>query len=291
MYLNSVAITIDDNYLQHACVMLKSLEANVKAPLNVHCVYNDLSKKNITVLRRLFNSSNIHLNFVLFDSRVLPQLPIKSTDHVTSAAFFRIWLPHLFPHQKQMLFLDTDIIINGDVSELLNLDISGYPLAAVPEFGTSNEKKQSLGIEVGHSYINSGVLLLSLDYFRKSALTEKISTFIIEHPELCEFWDQDAINAVISGQFYRMDYKYNVQSNFYDKSISDRFISNAISNPVIIHFTGGGSCKPWYYKNTHPLQALYYKYLKLTPFRLYYPPDIPRSWRVFRIMKFLVLHR
>jgi lipopolysaccharide biosynthesis glycosyltransferase len=214
MFLNPIAITIDNNYIQHACVMLKSLAANVESPVDVYCIFDNLSQQNIHLMEKAFGNTSVRLHFLPFNSDVLPQLPIKSTDHVTSAAFFRIWLPYLLPGYKQVLFMDTDLIINADIGEILNLDISGYPVAAVPELGTSDAKKQSLGIDVSKPYLNSGVLLVNLSYFRENRLTEKISDFITKYPGLCEFWDQDAINAVIKGDFYRLGYKYNVQSNF-----------------------------------------------------------------------------
>ncbi|RFZ90670.1 glycosyltransferase family 8 protein [Mucilaginibacter conchicola] len=288
MFLNPIAITIDNNYIQHACVMLKSLEANVKQPVDVHCVFEDLNDKNIVLLKKVFNNSHVKLHFVRFDTSVLPQLPIKANDHVTSATFFRIWLPHLFKDLKQILFMDTDIVINGDISEMLNLDITDYPVAAIPDLGMSDAKKQGLGITGDKLYINAGILLINLQYFREHHLTETIAQFITEHPGLCEFWDQDAINATIKGNFYRLDYKYNVQSGFYERPAEEPALKAAIEHPVIVHYTGGGVCKPWFYKNTHPERQLYYKYLKLTPFRFYYPPDLPRSWRILRKLRFML---
>ncbi|QHS56258.1 glycosyltransferase family 8 protein [Mucilaginibacter sp. 14171R-50] len=291
MFLNAIAITIDNNYIQHACVMLRSLDVNVQSQVDVYCIFDDLSQQNIHRMRREFNSSRVNLHFIPFDKSVLPALPIKANDHVTSATFFRIWLPHLLPNLDQVLFMDTDIIINGDISEILNLDTGSYPLAAVPDLGMSAEKKRGLGIADGQMYMNCGVLLLNLKYFRANDLTTQIANFIATYPALCEFWDQDAINATIKGNFYQLDYKYNVQSGFYEKPAQDVALRNAIQNPVVVHYTGGGSCKPWYYQNKHPERDLYYKYLKLTSFRFYYPPDLPRSWRLFRKLRFMLFYK
>jgi lipopolysaccharide biosynthesis glycosyltransferase len=285
-FKNAIAITIDNNYVQHACVMLKSIAVNINSSVEVYCVYTDLSHQNIQLMSTTFKGSWVRLQFVAFDSSVLPTLPIKATDHVTSATFFRIWLPHLFKKAKQILFMDTDVIVNGDISELLNTSVNHHPLAAVPEIGITDNKKQTLGMAANATYFNCGILLLNLEYFRQNQLTERIAQFIITHPELCELWDQDAINATLNGNFYTLDYKYNVQSGFYEDRKNDASVLKAIENPLIIHYTGGGYCKPWFYNNTHPLRHLYYKYLKLTSFRNYFPPDLPRSWRIFRKLKF-----
>ncbi|RYU91274.1 glycosyltransferase family 8 protein [Mucilaginibacter terrigena] len=291
MFLNSIAITIDNNYVQHACVMLRSLDVNIPSAVNVYCIYDGLSHRNISRMRREFKKSHINLHFVAFDNTLLPpQLPLKSTDHVTSATFFRIWLPYLLKDLKQVLFMDSDIVIDGDISEILNLDVSDHPLAAVPEPGVFTDKKHGLGMRDDQLYINAGVILFNLDYFRQKGLTEQISEFLHTHPQLCELWDQDAINATIKGNFYRLDYKFNVQTSFYPAASIDLLLHKAIKNPVVVHYTGGGDGKPWFYRSKHPARHLYYKYLRLTSFRFYYPPDLPRSWRIFRKIRFMLLH-
>lgn len=290
-YKNAIAITIDNNYVQHACVMLLSLNANIAGPVNVYCVYNNLDDGNRKRITNEIKGTRINIAFVEFNTSVLPDLPIKENDHVSAATFLRIWLPNLFPKLDQLLFMDTDIIINGDISPLLNFEVLNKPLGAVVDVGMSARKKASLGFPAGAPYFNAGVMVINLAYFRQNLLTDKISAFINKHPELCEFWDQDAINAIIKGNFDILDYRYNVQSGFYEESQTDPLALKAIENPLIIHFTGGGACKPWYYHNHHPHKDLYYFYLKNTSFRRYYPPDLPRSWRIIRKLKFRLLYK
>jgi len=281
-----IAITIDDNYLQHACVMLKSLQINNPLPITVYCIFDNLNKKSQSVILKMFVNSNINIVLINFDNSVLPQLPIKHNDHVSSAAFFRIWLPLILKDIKQVVFLDTDMVINGDISGLFQLTINNYPIAAIEDLGMTNAKKISLGMSPGKKYFNSGVMVMNLEYFRQHSLTEKLSGFISTHPNLCEFWDQDAFNAVIDGNFYALPLEYNIQSGFYTFQGHPQ-LAEALKSPLIVHYTGGGNCKPWYYHNNHPLKRLYYIYLKKTPFRFYYPPDLPRSWFFFRKLQFM----
>jgi len=286
MLTYNIAITIDDNYLQHACVMLKSLAANTPLKITVYCIFDNLSNKNHSVLSKAFAGSTINIVLIKFDDSVLPQLPIKPNDHVSAAAFFRIWLPQILSHIKQVVFLDTDMVINGDISGLFNLNITDYPLAAVEDLGMNDSKKATLGMSAGKKYFNSGVMVMNLEYFRQHKLTDKLAHFISSSSHLCEFWDQDAFNAIVNGYFYSLPFQYNVQSVFYSLQ-SDTRLTDAIHSPLIVHYTGGGNYKPWYYHNRHPLKMLYYKYLKQTQFWLYYPPDLPRSWFIFRKLKFM----
>jgi lipopolysaccharide biosynthesis glycosyltransferase len=83
---------------------------------------------------------------VLFPLPELPDLPVKSGDHVTIATFFRIWIPEILKDLDEVLFLDSDIIIDGDISYLLDLDVRHYPLAAAKDPATPIEKKLKLGM-------------------------------------------------------------------------------------------------------------------------------------------------
>jgi len=290
-YKNPIAITIDNNYVQHACVMLLSLNANVTERVNVYCIYSDLSDASKNRITKELKNTRVTISFVEFNTTALPQLPVKPNDHVSPTAYLRIWLPLLFAELEQILFLDTDIVVNADISYLLNLVVKDKPLAAIPDTGMSAQKKGGLGMPPDAPYFNSGVMVINLDYFRKHQLTEEISQFIEQNPGLCEFWDQDALNAVIKGNFELIDYRYNAQSVFFDDIKHNEVIIKAAKDPAIIHFTGGGYCKPWFYHNQHPLKHLYYHYLKQTSFKGYLPPDLPRSWRIFRKIKFRLFYR
>lgn len=267
--------------------MLQSLNVNINSDVNIYCIFDSLKEKNRQLLEKYFRNSRLKLVFIEFDKTVLPTLPIRKDDHVSPAAFFRIWLPEILKDLKQVLFLDSDIVINGNIEDLLSLQIENFAIAAVPDLGMSIEKKIGLGIKPDRLYFNSGVMILNLEYFRKHNLTERISEFIKNKPQLCEFWDQDAFNGILKGDFYQLDYRYNVQSVFYERFSEDPLIKKTLTRPVVIHFTGGGICKPWLYNNTHPFKKMYYKYLDMTPFKYYYPEDLPRKWRIFRIIKFI----
>ena len=284
LYEKHIAITIDDDYIQHACVMLESLKAFLIHGITIHCIYAQLSNKNIELLKRQFSRSVFSFQFYPINNYDLSFVIVRPGDHVSIATYFRILLPNILTSLEKVLFLDTDIIINGSIDALFNMDISGLPVAAVEDIGMGNIKKESMGIPDGKPYFNAGVLLMNLEYFRAHDLVSKILLFIKEYPERCEFWDQDALNATITGNIYALPYKYNVQSNSYSYEGNDMDVNDAMKCPVIIHFTGAGYCKPWFYHNNHPFKKLYYKHLQLTPFRRYREPDRPTAFQVFKRM-------
>ncbi len=285
--MNNIAITIDDHYVQHACVMLQSLHITNPQPINIYCIYLELSDANRQLLIKHFRCTHLNLSFIPL--RGIPDLPIRPGDHVSIATFFRIWIPDILTDLDEVLFLDSDIIIDGDISYLLDLDVRQCPLAAAKDPAMPPEKKQKLQIPPHRDYFNAGVLKLNLAWFRKHRLTEQLLAFIRHFPELCEFWDQDALNAVLKGNFYRIDYKYNMQTSLFDdRLLQHPSFTDKLEKPVVIHFTGGGNCKPWLYLNHHPLKKLYYQALHSTPFSNYLPPDMPLHRKLIaRILSFI----
>src|SRR5882672_6316359 len=147
---SNIAIAIDDQYVQHACVMLQSLRSHNPQPINVYCIYRDLNQANRQVLEKHFQSTNLRLVFILLGS--IPDLPVKPGDHLTVTTFFRIWIPSLLKDLDEVLFMDSDIIVDGDLSYLFDLDVRHYPLAVAKEPAITAEKKQRLGIPPDKDY-------------------------------------------------------------------------------------------------------------------------------------------
>ena len=272
--MTNIAITIDDNYAQHACVMLESLKSNHKDPVTIYCIYDRLSDINLTILKDHFSKTSISLIFKQFDSSVISDMPIKAGSHVSIATYFRILLPEILEDLDEVVFLDSDIVITDDLSGLLNADISGYPVAAAEDLSLTDALKAQYNISKGFAYFNAGILKMNLKYFRDNNLTKKILNFINEFPEKCVFWDQDALNNVIRGHFSPLALRFNILPPYFE-STSNTDLLSAIKDPAIVHFSGGGNCKPWFYYNNHPYKKFYYLHLKNTPFADYREPDRP----------------
>ncbi len=103
----------------------------------------------------------------------------------------------------KLLYLDIDMMANGDISKLYNTDITDYEYAAVKEkYGS---------VFIWPDYINAGMLLLNMKKIKETKLLEK-ARHLIKNKKML-FADQDAI--------YRSTTKkkilpriYNEQSSF-----------------------------------------------------------------------------
>lgn len=194
---------------------------------------------------------------------------VKVELHFSVATYLRLFSADLISEDKA-LYLDTDIIVNGSVSDLFNVELGDHALAAVSDPKIEDFGRLELSTEEG--YFNSGMIVLNLNKWREMQLGAKALEYIFKYPDKIKYADQCGLNAVLKGEWLRLDPKWNVQTSFFDNEIFSGAVSqfgkekfqNAIKNPIIIHYTEAS--KPWHFQNKHPLKDLYWTYLNETEY-------------------------
>jgi lipopolysaccharide biosynthesis glycosyltransferase len=108
----------------------------------------------------------------------------------------------LLPEISRALYLDSDIVVMGDISGMLHLDLSQYPLAAALDaFDASPLFKRKISLGQSVPYFNSGVMLLNLDRWRSENIGRRALDFAATNPQYIVYWDQCALNNIIRGNF------------------------------------------------------------------------------------------
>lgn len=127
--------------------------------------------------------------------------------------FYRCIAHRFFTDIDRILYLDSDILVCRDLSELFDTDLGDYVLGGVRDMAPVNDKYHPQGIFVKNfaekylnngPYINSGVLLLNL---KKMHEYENL-LFETKIPLICP--DQDLINAAFVGKIKILPLKYNL---------------------------------------------------------------------------------
>lgn len=266
--MKHIIFATDNNYAMPCMVAIASLLCNTDCKdCDIHILTEGFNSKNTAVLerlKRLFHGAKIQLDIVkenttLNNAIVSTRFPI--------ANFFRLLIPSIFDFDK-VLYLDCDIIVNRDISDLWNTDISNHACAMVTDQDSEDITLHNRINSYEITYFNAGVLLMNLNYWREKKVAEKLFCFMKDYPERCLYPDQDAINAALGGNILELPCQYNVQENWYKPESMWKVhrrrwenIHNALQSPVIIHYTGHD--KPWTKVCPHPLSTLYHKYLTL----------------------------
>lgn len=93
-------------------------------------------------------------------------LGAKNQDNLyTPYSFLRLFADRVAFLPPKIIYLDTDIVLCGDISQLYNVDLGDAEFAAVRDFYGR--------IFLGINYLNSGVLLLNLHKIRMTGLFQR----------------------------------------------------------------------------------------------------------------------
>jgi lipopolysaccharide biosynthesis glycosyltransferase len=209
-----IVLITDDNYVMPTRVVITSLINNI--PQNneyeyfVHICTFQISEKNKSLLEHC-SSGNVSVDVMIIpESQYAEKFArINQKSHVTPAALIKFDLCMLFPSVNELLYIDSDIIINKSLDSLFNYDISDYYLAASFEFWQymmEVYKYKKHNVEKPNFYFNSGIMLFNLKKIREEHIPEKLwetkyNSYNLPNAKK-QCMDQDALNAVLAKKMY-----------------------------------------------------------------------------------------
>ncbi len=208
----------DDNYAPFLGVALHSLieNASPEYQYNIHILTEGLSDKNMSRLSA-YNSENVIIIFnnVAEGIKAMSER-IHVRDYYTKATYYRFLIADMFPDYDRGLYLDCDIVVNGDVSELFNCNLGNNLVAAMNEevmlaydvYGTYVEKV--LGVD-RNVYFNAGILVLNLDMFRKVDIQARLLEIMSEYT-FTVTQDEDYLNVLCHGNVLLLPQRWNKNS-------------------------------------------------------------------------------
>ncbi|MDB9374935.1 glycosyltransferase family 8 protein [Nodularia sphaerocarpa] len=260
-----VLFCFDGKYEQHFGAAVTSLILNNLDHLTkVHIITKKITTNFQQKIDKLKTTAKI--DFLIYQVEDAEVKNLKVSQHISSAAYYRLLAPDILPnHLNKVLYLDSDLIVNGSILELYNYDISNYVVAAHGKKVVTNKKRLELN---SNYYFNSGVMLINLETWRNLNIGKQCIELIRNRPDMIKLWDQDALNKVIDGDFLNLDQKWNSLVDLYDGN------SQANDQSMIIHFIG--SLKPWQIWCISPAKELYWSYLKKSPWSNSIP-EIPKN--------------
>jgi len=171
-------------------------------------------------------------------------------------AYCRILLPHLLDVPR-LIYLDCDVLVFRDLSELFDLELSpGKILAAVPDSetvtlgGDSQAVADAMNLPAGRRYFNSGVMLLNLYELRKQNFTEQALEFFKNWRGYYRFHDQSAFNFLLYGQIHELPEYWNRASWRFDAQRNNDL-------DCVLHYT---TSAPWLGGIPGPARVLFERF-------------------------------
>lgn len=172
--------------------------------------------------------------------------------HINFMIFARYFIPS-FVSEDIVLYLDCDLVVTRDLTDLFSIDLTNKPLAAA---------KVIYGLE---DRFNAGVLLINNAYWKENTIQQELIEITErEHGHLPEA-DQTVLNIVMGENYVLLDDTYNFQIG-YDQVADNRgqyfiFELPLTPLPAIIHYLSAD--KPWNTYSVGRLREVWWKYNQL----------------------------
>ena len=257
-----IFFTIDDGYAPYLHVALISLIKNASKDrrYKIIVVYQELNEENRNNLAKLVEDyPNFEMEFK-FMKQSLDMITDRienrlRSDYFTMTIYFRIFIPDMYPEYDKAIYIDSDIIVPGDISELYDTDMHENLIGVVTD-GSVNDvpelqryMTESLGLKLG-DYFNSGMLLMNMKELRNVHLAEHFLYLLNKYHFDCVAPDQDYLNSMCYGKIEYLDSCWDAMPNRNKPEIE---------NPKIIHYNLFD--KPWCYDDIQ-YQDYFWEYAK-----------------------------
>ena len=243
-----IFFTIDNKYAPYLSTAISSIIENSSKEYDykIFILHDGLTEENISKISNL-QTEGFDITFremkeglELITDRVENRL---RCDYFTLTIYFRLFISDMFPEFDKGIYIDSDIIVPGDISELYNYELGENLIGActdnsiqeIPEL--INYMENAIGVPK-KEYINSGVLLLNLKLMREKEFSKKVLTLLNTYHFDSIAPDQDYINAMCNGKILYLNEEWDAMPNP---------AKEPLKNPKLIHYNLFQ--KPWCYDN------------------------------------------
>ncbi len=259
-----IFFTIDDGYAPYLSVAIKSMIQNASKEYNYRIIvlYKELNEENRAKIAKL-EEENFKIDFIYMKDELKAITDREENrlrcDYFTLTIYFRLFIPEMFPEYDKGIYIDSDVVVPGDISKMYNIDLGDNIVGAcqdksvvdVPEL--ANYMEQAVGVNK-YQYVNSGVLLMNLSKMREKQFSKRFLDLLNKYHFDSVAPDQDYLNAICNGKILYLDSSWDAMPTEGSKEIE---------NPNIIHYNLFQ--KPWCYDNIQYADC-FWNYAKQTEY-------------------------
>ncbi|MEH6640264.1 glycosyltransferase family 8 protein [Vreelandella glaciei] len=263
----NIVLCADEAYAQYGSVVMASIIANAINVEQIHffMLTPGMSEETKSTLRASVEPYDVAFEIIDVDVAALQGL---KAGRFGIAALLRLMMHRYLPADcKRIIYLDCDLLVRSDLSELWSMPLNGHTAAAtINLYSSSSGGAQKLPDD----YFNSGVMLVNLTAWREKCVGERALACLEREGDNFRYPDQDALNRVLEGDWCSLPVEWNFQPTAY-AAVEKRYphlvthmasLEMAIRHPRIVHFIG--SVKPWHAKCVHPFQEDFIAYSRHT---------------------------
>lgn len=252
-----IVFGIDKSYILQVFTVMHSVLKNTKSEIHFIMLSKDeieeYTDKFVEILRKTYGNFTLDIRGV--QEEVFDNVQIYHK-HLSMSSYFRLLIPELVKEYDKCIYLDSDILVNGDILELFNVDIDDYYLAGVPDcnlifgrnFYVSMNEHIKANMPSAKKYVNAGVLVMNLKKLRDDNM---ITEFLLQAKRENPYEDQDVINFCCYEAIKTLPIKYNMFQHYTGNAVKYLLNAESMSSeigingsaPTILHCNS--RYKPW----------------------------------------------
>ena len=147
----------------------------------MYLLHNGLKDSTVKRLQKIADRYNVGLKFLEIDLGILKDCPVDEKMHYGNIMMYaRLLLSSMLPNLDKVIYLDCDLVVCKDLKSLWETDVNDMAVAMAPDLWYQDKGTLSrLGIDNG-KYLNAGVIVMNLDYWRENDIRNKLLSFIAE---------------------------------------------------------------------------------------------------------------
>ena len=254
MGVMNIVLTTDDNYIIPTMVTISSilLSANADALFHIYILcskeLDQSGRQRIADIGKKYKQ--VSITFLDINDERLNQA--VTTAYIPVASYYRLYISKLISDER-CLFIDGDMIVKEDLTEVYYTDLEDCYVAGVRDMGVQyhfadyEEYAQYLEIPNMHTYVNAGFMIFNWNKIREDELDIKMIDAIDAG---YKYMDQDIINKLCYGKIKILPLRYDFFTEYYGglsrqklSGYSLEELDAAEQKTAVYHFVG--IFKPW----------------------------------------------
>ena len=279
----NIVFATDNYFCKYFAVALQSLidNSNETKKYDIIVFESDISSRNKKLLLDMIPQ---HFSLRFFDlseyiSETFDSIRLKPKNNWSISMYYRIFIPFIMKNYEKVLYLDSDVCVNKDITELFDIQFNDKQILVVKDSISpvlaQNKKRlkymiRTLNLKNPENYFNSGMIMFNNNNidkeFYKNEILRAFNIKDLLYP------DQDILNVVFENKIKLIPTKWNylyaepVWGMHYLNLITGEYKKDfleARKNPYIIHYCSPR--KPWNMPSVEYSQ-IFWHYARKTPF-------------------------
>lgn len=293
----SVVYACNDAYVRQTVVsMVSVIKYNPNA--KIYLIADQISTENREMIAEALGRFDQSTEIIELDA-VLPDIEFDEADRHPKTVYAKLFLDKVI-QEDRVLYLDSDVVVTDTLESLFARTMDGKAAGGIL-MPYSGKLKERTGCEAGKPYICDGVVLLNLEWWRKSGKEAECAAYIREHNGKPPMLSEGTLNHICQNEMEILEPKYNVMPSMLMYNLeqirtlfrADYYyewqeeMDEARERPVMVHFMNELYNRPWFEPCDHPMKQEYRKIHQL----LFQSEAYPRRYLTKKTCLTRTLHR